>query len=198
MDLSDAPAPLEQFAQERANAFAAGDAMAAVCTAASLGDRARLDIRTLVLRDLAPGLGLFANRTSVTADKWAFWLRAVFAVQTYWPSQHVQYRMQCRAEELGQELVARSWLQRPDAPKRMDWLYERYPQSSVIASREALVRALDEVADDQTAIAPQSARGLRLTPIEIERLFLGTDNGVHERTRYTLQEGKWQTETLIP
>lgn len=198
MSYSNSTEPLVRFETERANAFAANDPMAAVCTAASLAKDNRLDIRTLVLRDLEPGLGLFANRTSVTADKWSFWLREPFAVQTYWPSQQVQYRMQCTACELAQEGVALSWLQRPDAPKRMDWLYEKHAQSSAIGSRDALIEALSGVSEDAANAAPDSARGLRLMPVEIERLFLGSDNGVHERTRYTLQGDEWRAETLVP
>ncbi len=190
--------PLDRFTAERTAALSANDPMAALCTAASVSPYGRLDIRTLVLRDLAPGLGLFANRTSLTADKWSFWLRETFAVQAYWPSQQVQYRLQCTAVELPDDVVAQSWLQRPEPPKRMDWLYETHSQSSPIESRAALLGALDRVPVDALDAAPSSARGLRLMPIEIERLFLGTDNGVHERTRHTLQDNQWLMVTLVP
>lgn len=199
MDNSGHAAPLVLFAEERAKALSANDPMAGVCTAASLTPANRLDIRTLVLRDLEPGYGLFANGSSVASHKWTYWLRETFAVQTYWPSQQVQYRLQCRAEELAREIVAESWLQRPSAPKRMDWLYETQPQSSSIESREALLSALDAISTEAEIQAPQSARGLRLIPIEIERLFLGTENGVHNRTRHRLtSDGEWRMETLVP
>jgi len=103
------------------------------------------------------------------------------------------------AAPLAPDTLAASWALRPDAPKRMDWLYELHDtQSSHIESREHLLKVLGGLSIDEPLRAPPNARGLLLNPLQIERLDLTQDNGVHDRQRFDFVDGVWQQRTLIP
>ena len=187
--------PLEQFHTDRAKAFEAKDPMAAVCTVGNIDSAGQVQIRTLVLRNVGDDLAIFVNATS---PKWPA-LQDTFAVQTYWPSVAVQYRLQVSSTPVEAKLVHQSWQMRPDMPKRMDWLYQQIAnQSSTIASRQALLSMLDGVSLPDPLVAPEHASGLCLVPYEIERLDLNQDNGVHDRSHYRLDAGQWTTATLVP
>lgn len=169
--------------------------MAAVCTVANVDNEGKVQIRTLVLRNVDDDLAIFINATS---PKWTA-LQNTFSVQTYWPSVSLQYRLQVSSVQIEKELVHDSWQMRPDVPKRMDWLYQQHRgQSSTVDSRQALLDLLDEVSLPEPLSAPEHASGLRLLPHEIERLDLSQDNGVHDRRRYRLIQDQWTVTTLVP
>ena len=118
---------------DRERATALGDPMASLCVLATVGD-GEPEARTLVLRDLRsaqgePILGVFMNRTSPKCAQLG--QSACVAAVVYLPSLSVQYRLRCTLKELPADLVRSSWLLRPPIPKRMDWLYEERPQSTV-------------------------------------------------------------------
>jgi len=192
--------PLTQFHSDRQLARDAGDPMAHVCVLATVDGRGYPQARTLVLRSVvdnnSPRLALFINANS---PKWAELANSESAcVQVYWPSVELQYRMQVQTEALDPKLVAESWQFRPDAPKKMDWLYQQHAQSTAIADREQLLMQLDQLETPEPLVAPEAAKGLLIQVTEIERLDLTKNNGVHNRTLYTLKQGKWDQQTLIP
>ena len=187
--------PLDLFVAERAVAREHGDAMAALCTAASVDEAGLPQVRTLVLRDVDGALALFVNRTS---PKWRF-LQEHFAILTYWPTTSIQYRLSGRCKILDPDLIRESWLLRPDPPKRMDWLYQQVQsQSSSIEGRDALLKALETLNLPDPLIAPENATGVKLLPETIERLDLNQANGVHDRTRYEIGDDGWHKTTLVP
>lgn len=192
--------PLTQFHSDRQLARDAGDPMAHVCVLATVDGQGYPQARTLVLRSVvdnnSPRLALFINANS---PKWAELANSESAcVQVYWPSVELQYRMQVQTEALDPKLVAESWQFRPDAPKKMDWLYQQHAQSTAIADREQLLMQLDQLETPEPLVAPEAAKGLLIQVTEIERLDLTKNNGVHNRTLYTLKQGKWDQQTLIP
>ena len=192
--------PLTQFHSDRQLARDAGDPMAHVCVLATVDGRGYPQARTLVLRSVvdnnSPRLALFINANS---PKWAELANSESAcVQVYWPSVELQYLMQVQTEALDPKLVAESWQFRPDAPKKMDWLYQQHAQSTAIADREQLLMQLDQLETPEPLVAPEAAKGLLIQVTEIERLDLTKNNGVHNRTLYTLKQGKWDQQTLIP
>lgn len=192
--------PLTQFHSDRQLARDAGDPMAHVCVLATVDGRGYPQARTLVLRSVvdnnSPRLALFINANS---PKWAELANSESAcVQVYWPSVELQYRMQVQTEALDPKLVAESWQFRPDAPKKMDWLYQQHAQSTAIADREQLLMQLDQLETPEPLVAPEAAKGLLIQVTEIERLDLTQNNGVHDRTLYTLNQGKWDQQTLVP
>ena len=102
--------PLLQFQEDRQKARDANDPMAAVCVLASVDENGFPQARTLVLRDIAEGLAIYINASS---PKWQQ-VQDVIAIQTWWPSLQVQYRMQARCEALPATHIAQSWQLRPD------------------------------------------------------------------------------------
>lgn len=195
--------PLAQFHAERQLARDAGDPMALVCVLATVDQQGRPQARTLVLRNVdhngSPRLALFINANS---PKWAELANSDSAsVQVYWPSVELQYRMQVQTEALDPKVVAESWQFRPDAPKKMDWLYQQQAQSTAVADRAQLLKQLDQLASPEPLVAPEAAKGLLIQVTEIERLDLTQSNGVHDRTLHTLRQGgqgEWDKQTLVP
>ena len=117
----------------------------------------------------------------------------------YLPSVMVQYRLRCTLDPIDPILVREAWQMRPDVSKRMDWVYETYPQSTEIASRRALLDAVSsDEAHPQPLLAPESAVGYLFRPFELERLDLDRSDGPHDRRRYALREGDWTEAFLVP
>ena len=187
--------PMHLFAQERQQAWDAQDPSAALCTVANVNQAGEAELRTLVLRDVDGELAIFVNATS---PKWPQ-LQAGLALQTYWPSVQVQYRLRMACTEIPSEVVHESWALRPQSPRRMDWLYHHIqPQSSSIESRERLLSELANLDEQEPLVAPPEARGLSLTAIEVERLDLNQPNGVHDRRRYRRTDSGWTATVLVP
>ena len=172
--------------------------MANLCVLASV-DAGEPEARTMVLRDVElapagpPSLGLFVNSTSPKFRE--LQQSSTVVIVVYLPSLAVQYRLRCSLERLPGDLVRASWRLRPPIPKRMDWLYEDRPQSSMIDSREELV---DLLHGPEPSSAPESAIGFRLMAQSVERLDLDTEDGVHDRRRYTFDGCCWSEEVLVP
>ena len=189
--------PIEQFIAERNLAREAADPMAHLCTVANADDAGQVHMRTLVLRDVPGGLGLFINATS---PKWPYLSKAVDLL-TYWPSTQIQYRIHADVAPLAADLIKESWQLRPPAPKKMDWFYHlKLQQSSEIEDRAALLQSLDGMTAElpEELHAPEEARGLLLNPTRIERLDLTQENGVHDRTLASFQDDQWTSQTLVP
>ena len=184
--------PVALLKADRARARANEDPMANLCVLATVGAD-RPEARTLVLRDVDDRLGLFFNGHSPKASEVD--RSDAVAVLVYLPSLSLQYRVHTTLIAIPAAIVHANWQFRPDVPKKMDWLYERHPQSSAIASRKRLIEELPTATPDR---APQSAIGYFLAPLAVERLDLGQDNGVHDRRRYTLRGEGWLEQILVP
>lgn len=195
---ADTPDPVALLREDRARAAERADPMASLCVLATL-DAGEPDARTMVLRDLEPApsgppsFGLFVNSTSPKFRE--FRESSTVVIVVYLPSLAVQYRLRCSLEQLPEGLVGASWQLRPPIPKRMDWLYEDHPQSGVIDSREKLVGLL---VGPEPPSAPESAIGFRLVAESVERLDLDTEDGVHDRRRYTFDGQSWREDVLVP
>lgn len=187
--------PLGKLAEDRRQAREREDPCAGLCTLASLNETGWPDARTLVLRDLDDRLAVFVNATS---PKFAHLDRVSIVV--WLPTLNVQYRLRCTTSPVPEALVAESWQLRPEPPKHMDWLYTLHQgQSTAIADREALLKALAGLSLPDPLVAPDTARGLFLEPDQIDRLDLGMANGVHDRRRYLPgNPGGWTEQVLVP
>lgn len=190
--------PLALLLSDRARAFEERDPCASLCTLANIDELGFAQARTLVLRELEARLAVFVNTTS---PKWQALRQGPVSLVVWLPSQQIQYRLNCTTEEIPQQQVHDSWHLRPDAPKKMDWFYSQVaPQSSAIGDRTRLLSALSDLALPEPLIAPETAHGVFLLPVRIERLYLGEDNGIHNRVLYQHDEnaGTWSQATLIP
>ncbi len=187
---------LERFRSERELALAADDPMASLLALATVSPEGRPQVRTLVLRDVESKLAIFLNRTS---PKWrALQSTPEPSFMTYWPSRQLQYRFDCRFDPMDKSLVDRSWLLRPETPKRVDHLYESWQAQSAPVDGRAELLAQTERLDPKVLNSPTSeAVGLFLVPTVIERLDLKQQGGPHDRRRYRAAND-WQEEVLMP
>ena len=193
--MHEAMHPLTLFDADRARAREATDPMAHLCTVANIDAQGQPQIRTLVLREVDGVLAIFINATS---PKWPT-MQSSFALQTFWPSVNIQYRMQMTVQPIESSIVQDSWHLRPEAPKRMDWFYEHHGvQSSAIQSREVLLEKLATLDLPDPMTPPDNARGLLLKPYQVERLDLNQTNGVHDRQLFELIADSWRSSTLVP
>jgi pyridoxine/pyridoxamine 5'-phosphate oxidase len=187
--------PLARFAADRARARAEQDAWASLGAFATVDGDGAPRVRTLVLRDLDEGLGIFVNATS---PKWTELRRGPIALVTFLASLNVQYRLRCTTREIPFDVVDASWRLRPPVPQHMDWVYEQCAQGSALDSREQLLARLDEAARPEPLHAPASARGLYLEAFEVDRLDLAQSDGVHDRRRFRRTPDGWLEQVLVP
>lgn len=187
--------PVALLASDRKRAAELGDAWANLVVVSTRDERGEPHSRVLVLREIDSRLAIFANRTSPKVDE--FDCSSTIAAMTYLASIQVQYRLQCRLSSVEPSVVYASWNERPDIPKRLDWLYQELPQSSVVSSREELLTRLHDIGERSSP--NDDALGFFLNPIEIERLALDDTSGLHDRRRFTRDGDRvWVESVLVP
>lgn len=193
--------PIAALKADRAQARVNGDAMAGLCTLATV-DNGEPQARILVLRDVADELALFFNATSPKARQVP--QSETVTVLVYLPSLNRQYRLRATLARIPTDIVHDSWQLRPTAPKQLDWLYGQWPQGSVVESRAALLDGLATIGRTETtgaldtSVAPDSAIGYFVRARRVERLDLNQPDGVHDRRRYVLAGAGWQERVLVP
>ena len=189
--------PLDTFFLDQARAKELGDPTAPLCVFITKESDDYPTGRTLVLRSIDGQLGVFINRSS---PKWNQ-TEAGIALQTYWPSVEIQYRIKASCVVVDPELIKQSWKQRPETPKKLDWFYEKVkPQSANLDPEEAInlaIKLKELTLSDQSA-APDSAAGLLFVPFEFEKLELRSGDLPHHREKFVLIEGIWQHHPMVP
>ncbi|MCY3820051.1 MAG: hypothetical protein OXH52_11915 [Gammaproteobacteria bacterium] len=201
--------PLGKLDEDRRQAREKQDPWAELCIVSTVTPGGEPSARVLVVRELdpdtrrapaskleSPALGIFVNASSPKVGE--FSNSTSIAVLIYLPSVMVQYRLRCTLDPIEPAVVREAWQMRPEIPKHMDWVYETHPQSSEIASREALIDAVGSQSRDQPLIAPDSALGYVFQPLEIERLDLSGGDAPHDRRRYAAKNGEWLEAVLVP
>ncbi len=201
--------PLGRLGEDRRQAREKRDPWADLCIVSTVTADGEPSARVLVVRELdpatrrppaskleSPALGIFVNASSPKVDD--FSNSTSIAVLIYLPSVMVQYRLRCTLAPIEPAIVREAWQMRPETPKRMDWVYETHPQSSEIASREALIEAVASQAREEPLLAPESAVGYVFEPFEIERLDLSDGDAPHDRRRYETRDGDWVETVLVP
>lgn len=187
-----APDPIALLAADRAAARDQQDGWAAVCALGTVNSEGDAEQRTLVLRDTHERLSLFFSATS---PKWQeLQSRPSANLLIYLPSTQVQYRLRVHWERIDDNVVRNSWQLRPNMPKKLDWFYQTHAQSTVV-SRDHLEASLAE-SEPTPEAAPDTAIGVYLNPIRIERLELSS--GVHQRDLFELTGTEWHHTTLVP
>lgn len=173
--------------------------MAKTCTLALADHEGRASARTIVLREINDlGLVIFINQSS---PKWQILSRGGhYEVLIWYPSIQCQYRIQGRAEEHPDGEVRQSWQMRPEAGKRLDFVYNTFPQSSPVPDRDQLVKAIMATQPhiDRGDPPPRGVTAFQLIATTIERLDLSPELTVHDRRRFNLEDGAWQMQVLVP
>lgn len=192
--------PIARIKAERQDARNLDDPNADLCFLA-LSESGKPSVRTLVLRDItADGFTLFINKTS---PKWSILQANNQAEMLIWyTNSQTQYRINGLIEELAPSVIEQNWHRRPAASKYMDYSYESLgSQSSQIDARDDLIghiNGLKEEHPEEEMVTPESAAGIVLHPEVIEMLDLNMPNRIHDRRRFVLTDGKWQSTQLIP
>lgn len=191
--------PVVAILEDRASAREAGDRNADLCWLATIDETGAPRVRTLVLRELAGDLALFVNASS---PKWHhLGAGARVELAAWYPTLARQWRISAALRELDRETLALHWQQRPHTAKVLDHVYDSgIAQSSVVDDHDSVVQAHGALAASLTDQPPtaSSARGLILEPLSIERLQIRPADALHERQRWSLRDGRWRHETLMP
>jgi pyridoxamine 5'-phosphate oxidase len=167
-----------------------------VMTLATATPEGKPSARVVLLRDL-DGLGLtfFTNRTSRKGDELRANPRA--AIVLHWWELGRQVRVEGSVEEISLEESAAYWATRPRGSQIAAWAS---PQSRPLPNRAALdarVTETEERFDGQGVPLPPFWGGYRLIPESIE-LWMHRDDRLHDRVRYTREDGGWRSERLAP
>ena len=112
----NSPNPLQLFKLDQQAAKNQKDPYAGLCVVSTINKDMQPQSRTLVLREVEGSLAIFINKSS---PKWNE-LKNGIAVQTYWASTQVQYRMSVSTKPVNKKIIKESWQLRPDIPKKMD------------------------------------------------------------------------------
>lgn len=115
----------------------------------------------------------------------------------FWESLERQVRIEGKVEKLSKEASEKYFHSRP---KESQLGAIVSPQSQIIANREVLELKLDELAltyKDKTIPKPAHWGGYIVKPTAIE-FWQGRTSRLHDRIKYDLINGKWQTNRLAP
>lgn len=192
--------PLEDLARDRQTARGHQDSNADICFL-SLSEDSAPSVRTLVLREVThEGLTLFINKTS---QKWQIIRDNNQAEALIWmPSVQRQYRVSGTIEELGRDVIDTHWHRRPIESKYLDYSYEKLAsQSAELENRDVLVdfvRGLREEVSEEDMTTSEQAAAILVRAAVIECLDLNNPERLHDRRRYTLDDGAWQQAILMP
>jgi pyridoxamine 5'-phosphate oxidase len=190
------PDPLAQVARWLEEARSAGLELPEAMTLATVDAEGRPSARTVLLKGVdADGFRFFTNTESRKARDLAenpraalvfHWAleprRQVTVAGTVAPLPHDEAEAYYRTRPLGSRLGA--WASR---------------QSTVVPGREALERAFAEAEaayGDDPPLPPWWG-GYLLTPDRVE-LWENRENRLHDRFRYTREDGAWRLERLAP
>ncbi|MGH3127314.1 MAG: pyridoxamine 5'-phosphate oxidase [Gaiellaceae bacterium] len=167
-----------------------------VMTLATATPDGKPSARVVLLRDLDErGLTFFTNRTSRKGDELSANPRA--AVAMHWWELGRQVRIEGGVEELEPDESAAYWATRPRGSQIAAWAS---PQSRPLTDRaqlDARVAEAEERFDGQDVPLPPFWGGYRLIPESIE-LWTHRDDRLHDRVRYTREDGSWRSERLAP
>jgi len=189
------PDPVELFKLDQQAARSQKDPYASLCVISTISKEMQPQSRTLVLREVEGSLAIFINKSS---PKWEELNNGV-ALQTYWASTQVQYRMSVSTKPIDKEIINQSWQLRPEIPKKLDWIYQNgFPQSSEVTSLDQIRTETGKITEVEKLTATENATGLILTPQKIERLSLDTPDGIHDRKLFIYTKEGWSESQLMP
>ena len=191
-----APDPIEQFRAWLRAARDAGIYEPEAMTLSTVDDRGRPASRFVLLRGLDDrGFSFFTNYESAKARALA--QRPHAALTFGWLPLHRSVRVEGRVERLAPAESDAYFASRPRGAQLSAWAS---PQSSVIAGREALDRAMaDAEARFAAGEVPRPPHwGGFLVRHEMVELWQGRPNRLHDRVRYVREGDRWRIVRLAP
>ena len=152
--------------------------------------------RVVLLRGIDErGLVFFTNRKSRKGDELRTNPRA--ALVLHWSALGRQVRVEGRVEEVSGAESEAYWATRPRGSQMAAWAS---PQSQPLTDRAELNTRFEEVAarygDDPVPLPPFWG-GYRVIPDAVE-LWEHRNDRLHDRLRFTSENGSWRAERLAP
>ncbi|MCY4093934.1 MAG: pyridoxamine 5'-phosphate oxidase family protein [Gammaproteobacteria bacterium] len=187
--------PLILLSHDRSEARRANDPLVDRCVLGTVDRNGHAALRTLVLREIDDRLALFYNRTS-TKHVELMDQRHHGSLLIYLPSVGVQYRFESRFEDIPREVIEEHWQLKPDVAKRMDSIYERHPQSTIIDDFAAFETLFAATVPPRKS--PRNGCGVYVVVEVAERLELRTDPQMHDRRIYKREGNDWRVHQLVP
>ena len=188
--------PLAQFARWFDEALAAGLPEPNAMTLATATLDGRPSARVVLLKGFdARGFVFFTNRHSRKGRELA--ANPYAALAFFWPELERQVRVEGAVAPTGDEESDAYFASRPLASRLGAWASS---QSEVIAGREVLDRAVEELAARFGGEVPRPPHwgGYRLSPEAVE-FWQGRPSRLHDRLRYARRpDGGWRRERLAP
>jgi pyridoxamine 5'-phosphate oxidase len=197
METDLAPAPMDQFGRWFAEAVSGGlhepNAMI-VCTATPDG---RPSSRTVLLKQYdGRGFVFYTNYGSRKSVELA--ANPYISLLFPWHALARQVIVTGVSSRIPRDETAAYFRTRPHGSQIGAWASA---QSSVIASREALLRTYQELAarypEGEQVPAPPEWGGFRVVPDAVE-FWQGHENRLHDRLRYVRTDDSWRVERLAP
>lgn len=187
--------PLELLLQDRSKARRSNDPLVDRCVLGTVDRLGHAALRTLVLREIDNRIALFYNQTSTKhVELTNHGHRG--SILIFLPSIGVQYRLKSRFEKISKSVIEHHWQLKPDAAKRMDSIYERHPQSTVIDDFDAFETLFKATAPPRKSTP--NGIGVFVVPELIERLELHDDPRMHDRKVFVREDDDWRVYRLVP
>lgn len=187
--------PIELLVQDRLKARQINDPLVDRCVLGTVDRNGYASLRTLVLREIDDRLALFYNRTSAKhVELTNHGHRGSLLI--FLPSIGVQYRIKSRFEQISKSVIERHWQLKPNTAKRMDSLYARHPQSTVIDDFDAFETHFDATVPPRKS--PPNGIGVFVVAELVERLELRTEPRMHDRKVFVRKDDIWHVQHLVP
>jgi pyridoxamine 5'-phosphate oxidase len=190
------PDPIAEFRAWFAAARDAGIYEPEAMTVSTVGADGRPSSRFVLLRGLDErGFAFFTNYTSAKGR--ALEANPYAALTFGWLTIHRSVRIEGPVERLPEHESDTYFASRPRGAQLGAWAS---PQSSVLAGRDELDRALAEAEErfaGGSVPRPPHWGGFLVRPERVE-LWEGRPNRLHDRVRYTRDGDGWQIERLAP
>lgn len=163
---------------------------------ATVDEQGRPDSRVVLLKGVEESSFIFyTNYQSRKAQQISH--NPYAALNFYWPEMSRQVRIRGQVKRVSKEQSDSYFDSRP-LTSRLSAIAS--PQSQVIADRQALENALNQLiaaTGQEPVLRPRHWGGYQIIPDEIE-FWQGRDNRLHDRILYHKKRGKWQHCRLAP
>lgn len=193
----DLPAdPYDLFGQWLQQAVNAGVLEPTAMVVSTIGKEGFPSSRVVLLKSFdRAGFLFFTGYRSAKGEALA--AHPQVALLFFWPELQRQVRITGRAARVPEEESAAYFLARPVASRLGAWASE---QSRTIPSREHLeerFRHYSRQFENREIPRPDHWGGFRITPHEME-FWQGRESRLHDRFRYSLNDGHWEISRLSP
>jgi pyridoxamine 5'-phosphate oxidase len=195
-DTEIAKNPIKQFEKWFTNALEAQLYEPNVMTLATADRNGKPNARIVLLKGFdEDGFSFYTNYLSQKGKELKKNPQACLVF--FWAELERQVRIEGKVEKLDKENSEQYFHSRPKGSQISAIVS---PQSQVIANRDILATKAEELAityQDKTIPKPAHWGGYIVKPTSIE-FWQGRPNRLHDRIKYDLINGKWQTSRLAP